>query len=37
VSERQKLEEIANTFGIDYIGKTNDQLRALISERMQDL
>ncbi|HYZ49327.1 MAG TPA: twin-arginine translocase TatA/TatE family subunit [Nitrososphaeraceae archaeon] len=37
MSEREKLEEIANTMGIDHIGKTNEQLRALISERMQDL
>ena len=37
VSEREKLEEIANTIGIDHVGKTDDQLRALISERMQNL
>ena len=37
MSEREKLEEIAITMGIDHIGKTNEQLRALISERMQDL
>src|ERR671933_985585 len=35
VSEREKLEEIANTIGIDHVGKTDDHLRALISERMQ--
>ena len=37
VSERKKLEEIANTIGIDHVGKTDDQLRTLISERMQNL
>ena len=37
VSERKKLEEIANTIGIDHLGKTDEQLRALISERMQNL
>jgi sec-independent protein translocase protein TatA len=35
VSERAKLEEIANTIGIDHKGKTDDELRILISERMQ--
>jgi sec-independent protein translocase protein TatA len=37
ISEREKLEQIAKTMGIDHIGKTNEQLRALISKRMQDL
>jgi sec-independent protein translocase protein TatA len=37
LSEREKLEEIANTIGIDHRGKTDDQLRTLISERMQRL
>jgi sec-independent protein translocase protein TatA len=37
VSEREKLEGIANTIGIDHVGKTDDQLRTLISERMQNL
>ena len=36
-SERKKLEEIANTVGIDHVGKTDDQLRTLISEKMQRL
>src|SRR5919198_6499817 len=35
VSERKKLEEIASTIEIDHTGKTDDQLRTLISERMQ--
>jgi sec-independent protein translocase protein TatA len=37
VSERKKLEEIASTIEIDHTGKTDDQLRTLISERMQRL
>ena len=37
ISERKKLEEIANTIGIDHLGKTDDQLRALISDKMQRL
>jgi sec-independent protein translocase protein TatA len=37
LSERKKLEEIASTIGIDHIGKTDDQLRTLISEKMQRL
>ena len=37
VSERKKLEEIANTVGIDHVGKTDDQLHTLISEKMQRL
>ena len=35
--ERQKLEEIASTIGIDHIGKTDDELRTLISEKMKDI
>src|SRR5918911_4053167 len=37
ISERKKLEEIANTIGIDHAGKTDDQLHTLISEKMQRL
>jgi sec-independent protein translocase protein TatA len=37
VSQRQKLEQIANTIGIDHTGKTDAELRALISEKMNDL
>ena len=37
ISERKKLEEIANTIGIDHVGKTDDELRASISEKMQNL
>jgi sec-independent protein translocase protein TatA len=37
LSERKKLEEIANTIGIDYTDKTDDELRALISEKMKDV
>jgi sec-independent protein translocase protein TatA len=34
-SEREKLETIANSLGIDdYDGLTNEQLRTLISKRM---
>lgn len=34
-SEREKLERIASSLGIDYIGKTDEELRLLISNRMQ--
>ena len=34
-SEREKLEQIASSLGIDYRGKTDEQLRLLISERMK--
>lgn len=34
-SEREKLEQIAGSLGIDSIGKTDAQLRFLISERMR--
>jgi sec-independent protein translocase protein TatA len=37
LSERQKLEEIASTIGIDHTGKTDDELRTLISEKMKGL
>jgi sec-independent protein translocase protein TatA len=37
ISERKKLEEIANTIGIDHVGKTDDELRTSISEKMQNL
>jgi sec-independent protein translocase protein TatA len=37
ISERKKLEEIANTIGIDHIGKTDHELRTSISEKMQKL
>jgi sec-independent protein translocase protein TatA len=34
-SEREKLEQISSSLGIDYRGKTDEQLRLLISERMK--
>ena len=37
LSERSKLEEIARNIGIDHVGKTDDELRTLISQRMQHL
>jgi sec-independent protein translocase protein TatA len=37
LSERQKLEEIASTIGIDHRGTTDDELRALISEKMKGI
>jgi sec-independent protein translocase protein TatA len=37
ISERKKLEEIANTIGINHAGKTDDELRASISQKMQNL
>jgi sec-independent protein translocase protein TatA len=37
LSERHKLEEIASTIGIDHTGKTDDELRTLISEKMKGL
>ena len=37
ISERKKLEEIANTIGIDHVGKTDHELRTSISEKMQKL
>ena len=35
-SERQKLEVIARSIGIDYLGRTDEQLRLMISKRIQD-
>jgi sec-independent protein translocase protein TatA len=35
-SQREKLDLIANSLGLEHIGKTDEQLRLLISERMQD-
>ena len=37
LSDRQKLEEIASNIGIDHTGKTDDELRVLISEKMKGL
>ena len=34
-SEREKLEYIASSLGIDHLGKTDEELRLLISNRMQ--
>ena len=34
-SEREKLERIASSLGIDHLGKTDEELRLLISNRMQ--
>ena len=34
-SEREKLEHIASSLGIDHFGKTDEELRMLISNRMQ--
>lgn len=33
-SEREKLEMIAASLGIDHTGKSDDELRALIAQRM---
>lgn len=33
-TEREKLEAIAASLGIDHAGKTDEELRALISQRM---
>jgi sec-independent protein translocase protein TatA len=33
-TEREKLEMIAASLGIDHAGKTDEELRALISQRM---
>lgn len=35
-TEREKLESIATSLGIDCNGKTDDQLRVLISQKIQD-
>lgn len=34
-SEREKLETIAKSLGIDHVGKTDEELRDMISEKMQ--
>ena len=34
-SEREKLEHIAISLGINHLGKTDEELRRLISNRMQ--
>jgi sec-independent protein translocase protein TatA len=34
-SEREKLEFIASSLGIKYIGQTDEQLRLLILERIK--
>ena len=33
-TEREKLEKIASSLGIDYIGKSDEELRSLISQRI---
>lgn len=33
-TEREKLEMMATSLGIDHAGKSDDELRALISQRM---
>ena len=35
-SEREKLEHIAISLGIDHFGKTDEELRRLISNRMKN-
>jgi sec-independent protein translocase protein TatA len=35
-SERLKLEAIASSIGVDHLGRTDDQLRLMISKRIQD-
>ena len=34
-SEHEKLETIARSLNIDYLGKTDDEIRSLISRRIQ--
>ena len=34
-SEREKLEEIAKSLGIDYVGKTDEELRFQITDKIQ--
>jgi sec-independent protein translocase protein TatA len=34
-TEREKLESIAQSLNIDYLGKTDDEIRLLISKRIQ--
>ena len=33
-NERQKMEFIAKSLGIDFLGKTDDELKKLISDKM---
>jgi hypothetical protein len=33
-SQREKLEEIAKSLGIDYVDKTDDELRFQITEKI---
>ncbi len=33
-TEREKLEVIATSLGIDHLGKTDEELRSMISQRM---
>ncbi|HEX9844937.1 MAG TPA: twin-arginine translocase TatA/TatE family subunit [Candidatus Nitrosotenuis sp.] len=33
-NERQKLEFIAKSLGVEFTGKTNDELKKIISEKM---
>ena len=35
-SDREKLEAIAKSLNIDYMNKSEDQLRSMISEKLQD-
>lgn len=35
-SEHEKLETIARSLNIDYLGKTDEEIRSLISTRIQD-
>jgi sec-independent protein translocase protein TatA len=35
-SERLKLEAIASSIGINHFGRTDDELRIIISKRIQD-
>ena len=34
-SQREKLEEIAKSLGIDYVGKTDEELRFQITDKIQ--
>jgi sec-independent protein translocase protein TatA len=33
-NERQKLEFIAKSLGVDFVGKTNDELKKIIASKM---
>jgi len=35
-SEHEKLETIARSLGIDYLGKNDDEIRISISKKLQD-